>query len=129
MTRNYWLFRAGSAFLHAAATSRQDPYQFFRDQYNNLRRANPLTADQEFLNRYGESYFIFAQSQSKNQSGIPATVRAVELEKQYGDILAQHPELGALIVGPEGKGPFSPEAYSYQLNHPLTPGGSETEPT
>lgn len=129
MTRNYWLFSAGSAFLQPMATQKADKYQFYRDQYNALRRENPLTADDEFLARFGESYFIFAQSQSKNESGIPATTKAVELAKKYGDLIAANPELGALIVGPEGDGPFSPEAYSYQLNHPLTPGGAEMERT
>jgi hypothetical protein len=129
MTRNYWLFSAGSAFLQPMATQKADKYQFYRDQYNNLRRQNALTADDEFLKRYQESYFIFAQSQSKNDSGIPATIKAVDLEKKYGDLIAANPELGALIVGPEGDGPFSPEAYSYQLNTPVTPGGSEMQRT
>jgi len=129
MTRDYWLFSAASAFLQPMATQKADKYQFYRDQYNALRRQNPLTADDEFLKRFHESYFVFAQSQSKNDSGIPATMKAVELEKRYGDIIAQNPELGALIVGPEGNGPFSPEAYSYQLNTPVTPGSSEMQRT
>jgi hypothetical protein len=111
------------------ATQRQDAYQFYRDQYNALRRQNPLTADDEFLKRYGESYFVFAQAQSKNESGIPATMKAVELEQKYASLLASNPELGALVVGPEGNGPFSPEAYAYQLNHPLVPGSSEMQRT
>jgi hypothetical protein len=127
MTRDYWLFSAGSAFLQPMATQKADKYQFYRDQYNALRRQNPMTADDEFLKRFGESYFIFAQSQSKNDSGVPATTKAIDLEKKYGDLISANPELGALIVGPEGNGPFSPEAYSYQLNHPLTPGGAEME--
>lgn len=129
MTRNYWLFSAASAFLQPMATQKQDAYQFYRDQYNALRRQDPRTADDEFLKRFGESYFVFAQEQSKNESGIPPTQRAVALEREYGDLIAANPELGALIVGPEGNGPFSPEAYSYQLNHPLTPGGAEMQRT
>lgn len=125
--RNYWMFSAASAFLQPMATQKADKYQFYRDQYNALRRANPLTADDEFLSRFGESYFIFAQAQSKNESGIPSTKRAVELSKKYSTLIQANPELGSLIVGPEGNGPFSPEAYSYQLNTPLTPGGSEMQ--
>lgn len=125
--KQYWMFSAASAFLQPMATQKADKYQFYRDQYNALRRQDPMTADDEFLKRYGESYFIFAQSQSKNDSGIPATAKAVELSKKYGDLIAANPELGALIIGPEGNGPFSPEAYSYQLNSPLAPGGSEMQ--
>ena len=129
MTKDYWLFSATSAFLQPMATQKQDQYQFYRDQYNALRRQNPLTADDEFLKRYAESYFVFAQSQSQNVSGIPATNKAVALSQKYGDLIAKNPELGALIVGPDGNGPFSSAAYSYQLNQPLTPGGSEMERT
>lgn len=127
--RNYWLFSAATAFLQPMATQKQDKYQFYRDQYNAFRRADPRTADDEFLSRYAESYFIFAQAQSKNVSGIQATTKAVELSKKYADLLSANPELGALIVGPDGNGPFSPEAYSYQLNTPLAPGGAEMQRT
>lgn len=123
-TRNYWIFSAASAFLQPMATQRKDPYQFYRDQYNSLRRQNPLTADDEFLNRYGESYFIFAQEITQSQ-GVPPTMKAVDLQRKYAGLIAANPELAALIIGPEGNGPFSPEAYTYELNHPLTPGGSE----
>ncbi|MGW2513651.1 hypothetical protein ACWC0A_30505 [Streptomyces scopuliridis] len=129
MTRDYWLQSAVWSFSQPAATQRPDRYQFYRDQYNNLRRKDPLTADEEFLSRFGESYFIFAQATSKNKVGAEATKAAVELSKQYAEQLAENPELGALIIGPEGSGPFSPEAYTYQLTHPLVPGGSEMQRT
>lgn len=124
--RNYWLFSAASAFLGPVSGQKSsDPYAFYRQQYNLLLRTNPKTADQEYLSRYGESHFVFAQSLSKNLSGAPATLQAVKLEQKYGDLIAQHPDLAPLIIGPEGNGPFSPEAYTYELNNPLVPGGSE----
>lgn len=129
MTRDYWLFSAVSAFSQPFATQKPDRYQFFRDQYNNLRRDDPMTADEKFLERFGESYFIFAQATSKNATGAQATKAAVALSKQYEELIAADPELGALIIGPEGSGPFSPEAYTYQLTHPLTPGGAEMQRT
>lgn len=124
--RNYWLFSAMSHFLGpVAGTKDADNYAFYRQQYNNLLRNNPQTADQEFLSRYGQSFFVFAQSLSKNLSGAPATQNAVKLEQKYGDLIAQHPDLASLIIGPNGNGPFSPEAYTYELNNPIVPGGSE----
>lgn len=123
-TRNYWLFSASSAFLQPMATQRKDPYQFFRDQYNNLRRNNPKTADDEYLERYGESHFIFAQEITESQ-GIAPTMKAVDLTKKWGDLIAKNPDLAPLIIGPDGDGPFSREAYAYELNHPLVPGGAE----
>ncbi|MFD3636170.1 hypothetical protein [Streptomyces sp. NPDC058664] len=129
MTREYWLWSAVSAFTQPFATQKPDPYQMYRDQYNNLRRKDPRTADEEFLARFDESFFIFAQATSKNKVGAEATRSAVELSKKYESLLAANPELGALIIGPEGSGPFSPEAYTYQLTHPLVPGGSEMQRT
>jgi hypothetical protein len=124
-TRNYWFFQAASSFLQPMATQRKDPFQFYRDQYNNLRGKDPMTADDKFLQRYGESYFIFAAEITKNNGGINPTQSAAALQKQYAGLLAANPELGALIIGPDGKGPFSPDAYQYELNNPLVPGGSE----
>jgi hypothetical protein len=126
-TRDYWLFSAATAFTQPFATQRTDKYQFFRDQYNALRRKDPLTADEEYLKRFGESHFIFAQATSDNVGGVPATMKAVELEQKYAPLIAKNPELAALIVGPEGNGPFSPEAYTYQLTTPLIPGGAEMQ--
>lgn len=123
-TRDYWLFSASSSFLQPFATQRKDPFQFYRDQYNALRNQNPLTADDQFLQRYGQSYFIFAQEITKS-AGIQPTMKAVDLARKYGKEIAQNPELAALIIGPEGNGPFSPEAYQYELNNPLVPGSPE----
>lgn len=125
-TRSYWMFQAAASFVQPFATLRKDPFQFYYDQYNNLRRQNPKTADDEFLKRYGESHFIFASEITKSQ-GIPPTMAAVDLSKKYGKLIARDPELAALIIGPNGAGPFSPEAYQYQLNTPLVPGSAEMQ--
>jgi len=45
--------------------------------------------------------------------------------KKYGKYVTKHPELAPLVIGPEGHGPFSPEAYRYELNNPLVPGSAE----
>jgi hypothetical protein len=128
-TRNYWMFSAVSAWTQPFSTQKPDQYQFYRDQYNALRRKNPLTADEEFLKRFDESYFIFAQASTENAGGVPATKKAAELTQKYAGLIAKNPDLAALIVGPEGNGPFSPEAYAYQLSTPLTPGGAEMQRT
>lgn len=123
-TRDYWLFSASASFIQPFATQRKDPYQFYYDQYRALRNQNPLTADDEFLKRYDQSRFIFASEISKSQ-GVPPTMAATEAIKKYGKYVTRHPELAALVIGPEGRGPFSPEAYNYELNNPLIPGSTE----
>lgn len=138
-TRNYWLFSAASAFLGPIAGQTNDPYQFYRDEYNKMSRSvankpkdelgRPIgkSADDMFLDKYGESYFVFAQAMTKNTTGLPPTMKAALLSQKYGDLIADDPSLAALIVGPDGAGPFSSAAYSYQLNNPLVPGGSEMQ--
>lgn len=123
-TQSYWRWQAVAQFVQPFATQRKDPFQFYYDQYNNLRRQNPKTADDEFLKRYDESRFIFAAEITKSQ-GISPTMKAAHLMDKYGKIIAQSPELAALVIGPDGDGPFSPEAYQYELNHPLIPGSPE----
>jgi hypothetical protein len=123
--KDYWRFSAFSAFVRPFSGQNNDPFTFYRQQYNNLLRTNPNTADQEYLSRYGESHFIFAQNMSKNLSGAPATMKAAALEQKYGDLIAKYPDLAPLIIGPEGNGPFSPAAYTYELNNPLSPGSAE----
>ena len=123
-TRNYWFFQAAAQFIQPFATQRKDPNQFYYDQYNILRRQNPKTADDEFLKRYDESHFIFASEITKSM-GIPPTDKALKLAREHATELAQNPELAPLVIGPEGNGPFSPEAYYYELNNPLVPGGAE----
>lgn len=123
-TKSYWEFQAVASFLQPFATQRKDPFQFYYDQYNDLRRQNPKTADDEFLKRYGESHFIFASEITKSQ-GISPTMKAASLMDKYGKMIAKDPELAPLIIGPNGDGPFSPEAYQYELNHPLVPGSPE----
>lgn len=128
-TKSYWKWAAVTAFTQPFSTQKPDAYQMYRDQYNALRRKNPMTADEEFLKRFDESFFIFAQSTTENASGVPATQKAVALQQKYGNLIAKNPELAALIIGPEGNGPFSPEAYAYQLSTPLSPGGAEMQRT
>lgn len=123
-TASYWRFQAVASFLQPFATQRKDPMQFYYDQYNALRRKNSKTADDEFLARYGDSHFIFA-SEISNSQGVAPTEAAVRLAKEHGKELAQFPELAPLVIGPKGDGPFSPEAYNYELNHPLVPGSPE----
>jgi hypothetical protein len=128
-TKHYWLWSAVTAWTQPFATQKPDAYQFYRDQYNNLRRQDPTKADERFLERFDESFFIFAQATTENEGGVPASMKAVELQQKYADVIAKNPELAQLIIGPEGNGPFSPEAYAYQLSAPLIPGGAEAQRT
>lgn len=121
--RNYWLESAAWSFIQPAATRRTDKYEFYRQQYRKLRREDFRNADQRFIDAYGESFFTFAASTS--DTSIPPTKKAVKLFKEYGDLIATNPELSKLIIGSDGDGPFSREAWAYSLTTPLVPGDTE----
>lgn len=95
-----------------------------------MRQSNARTADEEFYKRYGEDYFAFALSVSKNNTGMPASIRAVKEGKKFKDLLAKYPDKGGIIVGPESDmngewGPGEQAAYKYQMTHRVGPGSSE----
>jgi len=93
----------------------KDPYQYFRDQYQQLQQANPKTADQIFLQKYGSAAFDFTGALSKSNKNLPATAEAVMADQRFSAITDQYPEFAGLILGPYGKGDFSSTAYQQQL--------------
>lgn len=99
------------------------PVQFFLNEYRNLMEINPNTGKDAFLDKYGESYFAFTTALSRNNAGIPATNAAMAATEKYADLLSEiSPDLSALVVGPEGLGPYSNSAMFYQLHHETEPG-------
>lgn len=96
----------------------QDPYQFFRDQYKQMQQLDYKNADQLFHDKYGDSAYIFSQSQSKNNSGLKPTVESVKASKYYQDLIAKTgPEWAGLVVGAEGEGVYSQGAFYYEKTH------------
>lgn len=93
----------------------KDPYQFFRDRYNELRNANPNTADQVFLAKYGDAAFVFTGALTTSKKGLPATVQAVRADKRFAPLIQEDPDLAQLIVGPYSSGDFSQTAYVQQM--------------
>jgi hypothetical protein len=94
----------------------QDPYQFYRDQYRTMVAANPDTADQQFMAKYGASAFAFTSSLRKNNiPGIPATANGQMLAQRYKDLIDQDPELAGIIIGQQGAGQFDQTAYAQQV--------------
>jgi hypothetical protein len=91
------------------------PHQFLTDEYHRMQEADPKNARQNFYDKYGKAGMYFTQSLATDPTGIPATVGASAAVKRYGALLKQHPELGAVIVGPEGNGNFDQMAYDWQV--------------
>lgn len=111
-------FRTGIAFGLPFSVSAQDPYQYFRDEFKRMQTLDYKTADEKFYEKYGDSFYAFSQSMSKNNTGLQPTAESVKMSKYYQDLVAQvGPEYAGLIVGSEGDGVYSNGAYHYQKTH------------
>jgi hypothetical protein len=121
-TNKFFMLRAVASWVSPAAPGFQTPYQPYIDAYQQLKRSDPTTADEKFLAQYGDEYFPLTQSVTRSRNGIPPTVEAYKAGSKYADIIAEHPELGGLIVGAEGAGGFSRAVYNAQTATPLEPG-------
>jgi hypothetical protein len=93
----------------------KDPYQFFRNQYQQLQQADPNTADQVFLARYGDAAFAFTGALTSNKKKLPATVNAVRADEKFAYLTDMDPDYAQLIVGPYASGDFSQTAYIQQM--------------
>ncbi len=94
-------------------------HEFMIDEFKRMQAADPKNARQNFYDKYGPAAMMFTQSLSTDPSGIPATVGAAAGMKKYANLVSKFPELGSVIVGPEGNGNFDQMAYDWELAHGL----------
>jgi hypothetical protein len=106
------------------ATNTRSPYQLFIDEFHRLREQDPLTASEKFYELYGDDYYIFTTSLSKNNTGIAATIQADERTKQLSDLIAKQPEFGWFLIGDANAGEFSPSVYKRQRELSVAPGST-----
>ncbi len=92
------------------------PFQFFIDQYKVMQEVDPQNAQAQFLAKYGQDYFVFTAAMNKSL-GIASTVSAQATAEKYKDLIAQRPEMAALVVGDVyNKGGFSNSVYRQQFD-------------
>jgi hypothetical protein len=95
------------------------PYQFYVDQFKNMQQVDPKNADENFLAKYGEDYFIFTAALSKSM-GIAPTVSALKTSQMYSDLIAGDSSLAPFIIGDVyNKGDFSSSAYNAQMSQKI----------
>lgn len=108
------------------ATQTRSPYQFWIDEFQRMREEDPLNAAENFYNKYGDEYYYFTTSLSKNYTGVSATVEADKRAKQLSDLIATNPEYGWFLVGDANAGEFSPTVYRNQRTQAVAPGSTTT---
>lgn len=121
-TDAFFNLRMFASFVSPAAPGFDSPYQVYISAYRQLRTANPETADEIFLDTYGEEFFPLTASFSRSKDGVPPTLQGFEARKKYVDLIEKYPEMGGLIVGSEGAGDFARSVYDRQLATKLRPG-------
>lgn len=123
-TNAFFNLRMAASYFSPAAPTFDSPYQTFINAYRVLREQDPETADQKFLDLYGEAYFPLTQSLSRSMDGVPPTLEGRAARKKYEDLVEKYPELGGLIVGAEGAGEFARAVYDSQIISDLAPGSA-----
>lgn len=122
------IFRTAAAWSLPFSVNGQDPYQFFRDEFQRYQKLDPKTADEKFYDKYGDSFYQFTQSMSKNNTGLRPTQESVKMSKYYQDLIDKvGPEYAGLIVGDEGDGVYSEGAYFYQKTHSAAISSTDTQ--
>lgn len=123
-------FRTAAAWALPFSVNGQDPYQFFRDEFQRMQKLDPNSADEKFYDKYGESFYMFSQSMSKNNTGLRPTAESVKMSKHYQDLVDKvGVKYAGLIVGAEGDGVYSEGAYFYQKTHAAGVASTDTQRT
>lgn len=121
--KDFMFFKAFTSWVSPAQNKQTPltgtPYQFYVDQFKNMQQVDPKNADQQFLAKYGEDYFIFTAALSKSM-GIAPTVSALKTSEMYSDLIAGDSSLAPFIIGDVyNKGDFSSTAYNIQQNQKI----------
>jgi hypothetical protein len=104
------------------ATNTRSPYQFYIDEAQRMREEDPANYRENFYKKYGDDFYLFTTSLSRNNTGIAATIEAGKRSKELADIIQENPEYGWFVVGDANAGEFSPTVYQVQRETAVAPG-------
>lgn len=110
----YMRLRTFTSAVSPVSVQYQSPYQFYIDESHRYDEKYGLNADQKFYEQYGEDFYIFRTSLSKNVTGIRDSTRADKSAGRVRDLIAKHPEYGWFFVGPDNVGDFNRNVYVSQ---------------
>ncbi|MEU1880324.1 hypothetical protein ABZ470_23710 [Streptosporangium sp. NPDC020072] len=125
-TDAFFKLRSWVNFFSPVGMQFVSPYQFYIDQYRELRQRDPETADDEFLSRYGNDFYLFTTSLSKNNLGLPASREVWDKSQKMRDLIADDPELAAIRLGRVADASFDQYVYASQFQQRVQEGSSKT---
>lgn len=130
MTDAYWNMRTVANLVLPFAPTFQSPYKFYIDKFREYQKAYGLNAKEQFWKDYGDEFFQFTSSLSKNPTGTFASVGSVENAKAHpqlvADLAAIDPSLVSLVTNAGVEYSYSNAAYLWQQRNTLSPSTSET---
>lgn len=106
------------------------PYQFYLDQYRELRKKDPLNADDRFIEEFGNEFFSIVQRTTKTNNGVSPTIESWEEFKKYQPLIESYPEIGALVTGVAGSDTtqrFNEAVYRRQQSESVSPGSPDKQ--
>jgi hypothetical protein len=126
-TQHLSALRWVASFVSPVSFSYNSLYQKQIDEYRAMRKANPTSADDEFLKKYGAEFFYLTQAVTKTNNGVPPTLQGAEAYEHFGPIIDKYPEYGSLVVGDSDAGEaskFMSAVYNRQMQTPVEPGSN-----
>jgi len=131
LTDAYYSMRTVANLVLPFAPTFNSPYKYYIDQYRQFQEKYKQEAPTKFWEAYGDDFFDFTMSLSKNNTGIGASVNDVTNAKKYSGLVAEvsavNPKLIGLITSTgRGSYEFSQAAYMWQQENTVSPGSDLT---
>lgn len=122
--RKYTFFTALSSYISPFKPDFKNPLQFYMDAYKKIQQTGIEDPQKAFLDKYGDSMWMFTSALSKTNSGLPPTMGGVKIQQKYQDLIdtLDDPSLARLIEGGMTGDEFSKTAYVYQLTNEIQTG-------
>lgn len=122
--RKFTFFSALAAYASPFKPDFKNPLEFYMNAYKKVQATGVDDPQKAFLDKYGESMWMFTSALTKTNSGMPSTTGSVKLQKRYQDLIDSFddPSMARLIEGGMTGDEFSKTAYVYQLTNEIQTG-------
>lgn len=130
MTDSYYNMRTVANLILPFAPTFQTPYKFYIDQWRQYQEKFGMDAQTKYWQDYGDDFFEFTQSLSKNTTGSFASIGSVGNAKAHADLISElsliDPKLIGIVTNAGQAYDFSQSAYMWQQTNTISPSSSET---
>lgn len=131
LTDSFYNMRTVANLILPYAPTFTSPYKYYIDQYHQYQQKYKQNAPTEFWKTYGDDFFDFTMSLSKNNTGIGSSVTDVTNAKKYSGLVAEVSHIDPKLIGlitSSGQGAynFSNSAYMWEQQNTVSPGSDLT---